>query len=281
MSNTNQNLLKEGSKTGQRRTDTEPAPLQVAISNQKGGAGKTTTTLNVGGALNQLGQDVLLVDLDPQGHLTEDCGFGDAYDVDGLSLHDVLVDLDQRQEINAIIQSHGEFDVLPSHVQLFRTASDLSSEIRREERLKMALEELEHSYDSILIDCPSNLGALTNNALRAAQNLLVPARPTSKSIKAIELLLEQRAALEDAYDTSIQFLGVVVNEVSTHNQSKEMVEWFDSTFGDQIPVYEIRSRVAIQRAADNLGSIFTHSEECDMAVEYLQIAEGLIKVRST
>ncbi|ELZ67051.1 ParA domain-containing protein [Haloferax prahovense DSM 18310] len=193
-----------------------------------------------------------------------------------MSLHDILSDLSKQDQINEIIRSHDEFDIVPAHAQMFQTESELTSAIRREERLQLALAELNKEYEFILIDCPPNLGALTNNAFLAAEHILLPARPTSKSIKAIELLMHQKSALENGYSTNIDIVGVVGNEVSYDNESKEMMDWFEETFESIAPIFAVRSRVALQRAADNSGSIFAYSVDCDMEAEYLRIAESLV-----
>lgn len=252
-------------------------PFVLALCNQKGGCGKTTTTLNLGGALTELGYDVLLVDLDPQGHLSEDCGFGSLYDTEDGSLRDALVDLTNQDIVNDLVRNHDEFDLIPAHADMFSIENELNTEVRREERLRLALSELDTDYDFILIDCPPNLGVLTNNALIAARNVLIPARPTGKSVKAIELLMHQKNALESAYGINIDIASVVGNEVSYDNESKEMMDWFVQAFDDVAPVFEIRSRVALQRAADASKSIFAYPESSDMEPEYLRLGETILE----
>ena len=249
--------------------------LRIACSNQKGGAGKTTTSINVAGALSNRGHDVLLVDLDPQGHLTEGVGLEDTYIKDVTSLFDVLRNLERIDEGDALIREREEFDVIPSHEQMINAEDALSGVPNREKRLEMVFDNLSGNYDFIIADCPPNLGVLTDNALLATENVLIPAQAKTTSIRALELLFKQITALEDAFATEIRELGLVANEVGTDNEAAEMMEWFNDIFADRGPVYEIRKRVALQRAWNAGVSIFEHTEECDMETVYLEIATDL------
>ena len=249
--------------------------LRIACSNQKGGAGKTTTSINVAGALSNRGHDVLLVDLDPQGHLTEGVGLEDTYVKDVTSLFDVLPNLERIDEGDALIREREEFDVIPSHEQMINAEDALSGVPNREKRLEMVFDNLSTNYDFIIVDCPPNLGVLTDNALLATENVLIPAQAKTTSIRALELLFKQVTALENAFATEIRELGLVANEVGTDNEAEEMMEWFNDIFADRGPVYEIRKRVALQRAWNAGVSIFEHTEECDMETVYLEIATDL------
>ncbi|SIR66815.1 chromosome partitioning protein [Haladaptatus litoreus] len=247
---------------------------KIAVSNQKGGAGKTTTSINVAGALNQLGYNVLLIDLDPQGHATEGVGLEDEYDEDVINFYDVLPDLDVIDETAQLIYEHSEMDVIPSHQNMINIEDALAGVPNRENRLSMALDNLDE-YEYIVIDCPPNLGVLTDNALLACENVLIPAQAKTTSIRALELLFKQINALEAAFGTEIQEVGLVANEVGTDNEADEMMEWFEEVFEERAPVWEIRKRVALQRAWNTGVSIFEHEEDCDMEKVYLQIAESL------
>lgn len=253
--------------------------MNIAVSNQKGGAGKTTTTLNVAGALNQLGNDVLVIDLDPQGHLTEGLGFEDLYDDrDRDALIDILVDLDRLSNGDGagLIVEHQEVDAIPSHERMINAEDELANEMKREERLNMLLEGVSDGYDYVLIDCPPNLGVLTDNAIIATGNVLIPAQAKTTSIRAIELLFKQLRSIETAFG-DVRELALVANEVEVDGEAEEMMAWFKNIFEDKegCIVFEIRKRVALQRAWNAGVSIFEHDEECDMEGEYLAIADHL------
>jgi chromosome partitioning protein len=254
--------------------------MRLAISNQKGGAGKTTTAINVAGALNQHGQDVLVIDLDPQGHATEGLGHGDLYEANRLSLIDVLTDLDALDRLDELVVNHTEMDLVPSHERMINAEDKLAAERAREQRLQRLLDgSATDGYDHILIDCPPNLGILTDNAIAATQNVLIPAQAKTTSKRAIKILFKQLASMEAAFG-DIDEIALVANEVGHDGEASEMMEWFKEIFENREnkPVFEIRKRVKLQRAWNAGVSIFEHSEECDMESEYLAIAEHIEEV---
>ena len=253
--------------------------MRIGITNQKGGAGKTTTTLNVAGALNELGNDVLVIDLDPQGHATEGLGFEALYDdYDRDSLFEVLPDLDRMEDLDQLVVEHQEVDVVPSHERMINAEDELANVMKREERLDMLLEEssADEQWDYVLVDCPPNLGVLTDNAIVATGNVLIPAQAKSTSIRAIELLFKQLRSIESAFG-SVDEIGLVANEVGVDGEADEMMEWFKDVFEEKegCAVFEIRKRVALQRAWNAGVSIFEHDEACDMEAEYLEIARHI------
>ena len=249
-------------------------PATIAVSNQKGGVGKTTIAVNVAGALNQRGRDVLLVDLDPQGNATEGLGFAEAYDAEPPSLFDVLTDSEQRGEIKRLVEGHAEMDVVPSNVDHHHTEREMTHVRRPTEQLALALEELDQQYDYVLIDCPPSLGHLTDNALYAAQNLLIPALAESTSKRAVELLFDHVTSIERDFDISIQERALVANRVEQTNEASEMMDWFARAF-DDTPRFEVRKRVALQRAHSAGSSLFEYDPGVDMCDVFLEIAATL------
>lgn len=245
---------------------------KIAVSNQKGGVGKTTVAINVAGALNQRGHDVLFVDLDPQGAATEGLGFTAAYDAEPPSLFEVLTE--QREAIADLIVSHEEMDVVPSNIDMTAAEPELTLSRRGGEQLALALELVEDDYDYVIIDCPPYLGYLTDNGLFAAQNVLIPALAESTSKRALELLFDHIEALEMDYEISIGECGVVANRVEETNEAEEMMAWFNDAFPD-VPVWEVRKRVAFQRAFSDGRSIFGYNRELDMAEVFAEIGASL------
>jgi chromosome partitioning protein len=249
-------------------------PAMLAVSNQKGGVGKTTVAVNVAGALNQRGRDVLLVDLDPQGNATEGLGFADAYDAEPPSIFDVLTDTEQRGEIKRLVQDHAEMDVVPSNVDHHHTEREMTHVRRPTEQLSLALEGIGQHYDYVLIDCPPSLGHLTDNALYAAQNLLIPALAESTSKRAVELLFDHVTSIERDFGISVQERAVVANRVEETNEATEMMDWFARAF-DDTPRFEVRKRVALQRAHSAGTSLFEYDPEVDMCEVFLDVAATL------
>jgi chromosome partitioning protein len=249
-------------------------PAKLCIGNQKGGVGKTTIAINLAGALNQRGRDVLFVDLDPQGNATEGLGHLDAYDAQPPTLFDALTDPAQRSSITNLVIEHEEMDIVPSNIDMTAIESELTLSRRTGEQLALALDEIEHQYEYVIVDSPPHLGHLTDNALYATQNILIPALAESTSKRALELMFDHMETLELDYDITMQECGVVANRVEETNEGKEMMEWFNEAFPD-VPVWEIRKRVALQRAFSTGVSIFEYNPEVDMCDVFLSIADEL------
>lgn len=247
---------------------------KIAVSNQKGGVGKTTVAINVAGALHHRGHDVLFVDLDPQGNATEGLGLEAEYEAQPPTLFDALTDHEAREGVGSLIVPHEEMDVLPSNIDMTSVEPELTMAMRGRERLIQVIDSLDTDYDVIIIDCPPYLGNLTDNALLAAENVLIPALAESTSKRALEILFDQMEVLEAEYDTQIRDLGLVANRVEATNEADSMLTWFDEVFTG-IPVWEVRKRVTLQRAFSAGCSIFEFEEECDMAAVFLTVAEDL------
>jgi len=256
-------------------------PTRIAISNQKGGVAKTTDAINIAGALNSLGQDVLLWDSDPQGYLTMGVGFDDAYTANAPNQYSALKS-PSEQDVRDLVLEHQEFDVIPSNIDMFQLEQELVSSMRGRERLSQLLNAV-NGYDWVIIDCPPSLGHLTDNALLATGNIIIPAEAEDTSIRALDILFEQIDTLEQNFDgATIVEQAIVVSNIDypLDGEQEAMLEWFDDTFGDYIPVYEFRNRAAVKRAFNNGVSIFGSDEECDQEDELQQLGQYLIDNRS-
>lgn len=250
-------------------------PAKLAVSNQKGGVGKTAVAINVAGALHARGRDVLFVDLDPQGNATENLGLREEYDSDPPSLFDVLSDSEQRDRIGELVCTHEEMSVIPSNIDMTAVEPELTLSRRSGEQLALALEHIEDEYDYIIIDCPPFLGNLMDNAMFAAQNVLIPALAEDTSKRAFELLFDHIDALERDYEITIQERGVVINRIDVRKtQANEMIEWIGNAFADT-PTWEVRERAAIQRALSNGASIFVEEPDCDQIEVFENMAANL------
>jgi chromosome partitioning protein len=258
----------------------------IAVANQAGGAGKTTTVLGLAGAFADQGRDTLLIDLDPQGVATEGTGFknrdgdnGDLYHQKVLSLHQVLTDPARTTEINDLIQHHPEFDVIPANMAMKGLKDKLGQVANAEMRLKLALQELDHDYDVILLDCPPDLSRILDNALVAAENVVIPVQPKRRFISAVEDMQDEITYLENSFpDVSIDIVALVVNEIddrSNDSDQREMLEfWHDSPW----PTYDIPQRTAIKRAWNNSKSIFQHEDPAkteDVRSAYSELAHDV------
>lgn len=249
----------------------------IGVTNQKGGVAKTTNTVNVAGALAARGHDVLAVDADPQGYLTNRLGLEDAYRADEPNFASAMNEPTEHN-LDAIVVEHEEFDVLPSNIDMFTLVQDLiASGWRPRERLQMLFEDLD-GYDYVLVDAPPSLGPINDNVLIACRNILIPVEAEDTSILALEHLLNQVETIESRYQLSINEEGVIVSNVDypLDGEQKRMIDWYDDTFEGRCPVWTVRNRVVINRAMRSGHSLFGYDkEECDQRAVYEQIAESL------
>ncbi len=238
----------------------------LAICNQKGGVGKTTLAINLGAALAEAGERVLLVDLDPQGHLTEGVGLGRHYLENENTLYSALVGK-RPPTVEALIRESptDRFHIIPASYELTLAEQALYMSRNREHRLKGLLAPLDDVYDRVLIDCPPVLGNLTDNALNAAGRVLIPIQAEATSVRALELLFDQIESVERGLGIRIEVVGVVPNLVQDSAMAKRIL----ASLRESIPVvtpFEIRKRVMLQAAWSQGRSIFsfqppTSSEE--------------------
>ncbi|QRY26395.1 ParA family protein [Halobacterium sp. BOL4-2] len=251
-----------------------------AITQQKGGVGKTTNTINIAGALAARGHHVLTIDADPQGYLTNTLGFRDAYQSDPPSLYNAINSPHDHDPTTLIVE-HPEFDVLPANIDMFRLEQDLIASGRRpRQRMEDVLDQLD-DYDYVLIDAPPSLGPINDNVLLAAQDILIPVEAADSSVLAIEHLLNQIESLERDYGVQITEQALLISNVNypLDNEQADAIEWFRDTFDGRAPVFEVRNRAAVKRSLASEGSIFgEEAEDTDMTTVYDDIAAALEEV---
>lgn len=233
--------------------------IQIAcVCNQKGGVGKTTLTINLGAALADLDQRVLLLDLDPQGHLTEGVGLQELYLSDGPTLYDGLVGT-KGTRLTDLIHPHPTepFSVVPSTYQLMLADQALFMARNREHRLKGLLSQLGNQFDWVLIDCPPALSNLTDNALNAARQVIVPIEAEPTSVRALDLLFDQIESVERGLNIVIRVLAVVPNKVQDSVLSQRILTDLRRSIPTVTP-FELRKRVLLQEAWGRGCSIFAY-----------------------
>ena len=253
--------------------DSGPATMArtIAFANQKGGVAKTTTTLNLGVALAELGKRVLAIDLDPQGNLTMSQGWNP--DEIDRSMFDVLV---HRFPITEIIRTN-EIDVGVASIDLAGAELSLSSMIGRERALEKALAPVQESYDYILIDTPPSLGLLTINAFVAAQGVIVPVQCEYLSLRGLVQLENTLTMIRENLNPDVAIQGILPTMFDKRLlHSREAVEILTENFGDLVLETKIRKTVRYAEAPVKGQSILKYDPSGDAAFMYRQLAKEVL-----
>jgi len=244
----------------------------IAILNQKGGVGKTTTAVNLGSYLAKAGKSVLLVDLDPQGNATS--GLGINKQALGETMYDVLFN---HQSAPSVILNT-EFDnlqILPANTNLAGAEVQLVSALQRELQLRQVLEQFNHDF--ILIDCPPSLGLLTINALSAANYVLIPVQTEYYALEGLSQLLSVIGRVESALNPNLSILGVVMTMYDARNSLSEQVKnELGKYFGDKLFKTIIPRNVRLAEAPSFGKPIAEHDKWSKGARAYKSLAKEVI-----
>ena len=249
----------------------------IAIANQKGGVGKTTTAVNLGVALGISGKKVLLIDADPQGSLTKSCKIDNA-DADKLEVTlSELMAYEMTGEdkdyilINNSIKQFETVDLIPSNISLSGTETALFNCMSRESVLKRTIEPLKQKYDVILIDCMPSLGMMTINALVAADSVIIPCEPSFLSVKGLDLLLHSIAKIKRQINPGLKIDGVLMTMVDSRTiNAREITSALRDAMGNSINVFNIEIPRSVRATeCPNAGeSIFVHDPGGKVAEAY-------------
>ncbi|NNM45033.1 ParA family protein [Knoellia sp. DB2414S] len=245
------------------------------MCNQKGGVGKTTTTINLGAALAEVGRKVLLIDFDPQGALSVGLGVR-ANELD-VTIYNLLVE--RGHDVRDVIQhtTIDGLDVVPANIDLSAAEVQLVGEVAREQILARVLRPVLDDYDVILIDCQPSLGLLTVNALTAAHGVVIPLETEYFAMRGVALLIDTINKITDRLNPRLQIDGILATMFDSRtNHSREVVASVVDHFGDQVFHTVISRTVKFPDASLAAEPITTYESSHSGAAAYRQLARELI-----
>ncbi|WP_419183536.1 ParA family protein [Serinibacter arcticus] len=259
-----------------------PAPLPshgpariIAMCNQKGGVGKTTTTINLGAALAEYGRRVLIVDFDPQGAASAGLGIA-ANELDS-TIYTTL--MDSRIDVRTIIQhtSVPDLDLVPANIDLSAAELQLVNEVGREQALTRVLRPVMDDYDVVLVDCQPSLGLLTVNALTAAHGVIVPLETEFFALRGVALLLETIEKVRDRLNPRLRTDGILATMYDGRTlHSREVLARVQEAFGDDVFTTIIGRTIKFPDASVATEPITSYAPTHPGAVAYRRLARELV-----
>jgi chromosome partitioning protein len=258
-----------------------PAPLQnhgpariIAMCNQKGGVGKTTTAINLASALAGYGRKVLVVDFDPQGALSAGLGVV-AHDIK--TIYDLMVEKDLKVQDVILPTSVKNLDVIPANIDLSAAEVQLVNEVAREQILARVLRPVTDNYDVVIIDCQPSLGLLTVNALTAAHGVLIPLNCEFFALRGVALLIETIEKVRDRLNPAIKLDGILATMYDPRTlHAREVVERLYEAFGDQVFDTIVHRTVKFPDATIAAVPITEFAPTSDAAEYYRTVARELV-----
>lgn len=246
----------------------------IAVINQKGGSGKTTTALNVGAALARDGYKVLLIDTDPQGNLTQSAGFELTQNTPSL-----LEVLKGDADINSALQHKaGAYDVLPTDIRQSGAEIELASIVGREQLIKEALAELSAPYDYVLIDCPPSLSIITLMGLTACNSVIIPVQAQYLALNGMAQLVDTIQLVKKRLNPSIEIGGVVITMYDNRKTlDKQVLESIAASFPDKVFKTFISNNVALAEAPAFGMDIYEYKADCKGAQQYETLTDEIIE----
>ena len=251
----------------------------ITLLNQKGGTGKTTTAINVGAALSRCGLKCLLVDIDPQGSLTQSAGFDEYLTEDDLTTYEVL----QGSDINRAIRSKKDaYDVLPTDIRLSAAEIELVNADRRNYLLKDALGKLKKSYDFIIIDSPPALNILTLMALTAATEVIIPVQAQYLPLKGVAQLRDTVELVKSRFNPELEISGVLLTFYDERrNLDKDVLEALEQAFAGKVFETKISTNTKLAEAPSYGKDVIAYSINSKGSVQYRALAAEILEHETT
>jgi chromosome partitioning protein len=248
-----------------------PQPIVISIAQNKGGTGKTTTTLNLGAILASRGKRVMLIDLDPQANLSSGTG------IDVVNLESSLYQVFTDRSVGLMDVAHEKLGmtIVPAHISMVALEMDLVNQRAREWILKRKLEAIAGQYDYVLLDCPPSIGLVVTNALACSHYVLLPVQTQAYALYGVPQLMEMVNVIRDDLNPNLEVLGVLLTFVNRTRLSREIEEEIKNYFQKQVFQTSIKQNVKIAEAPLSGQSILTYAP--DAADDYSKLAEEVEK----